>query len=67
MELVWSTVLLELMQVQMEEVTQFVLAAMEHVQRAMELDHLLVQAALVHCLFMVQIHAKQVVGMDNTP
>ena len=51
----------------MEEVTQFVLAAMEHVQRAMELDHLLVQAALVHCLFMVQIHAKQVVGMDNTP
>lgn len=64
-ELVWSAVLLELIQEQVEAI-QLVLAVMVLVQHAVELDRLLVQAALVHCLSMEAIHAKRVVETDNT-
>lgn len=65
-ELVWSAVLLELMQEPMEAEIQFVLAVMALVQHAVELGRLLVQAALVHCLSMEAIHAKRVVETGNT-
>lgn len=65
-ELAWSTVLLELMREPMEAEIQFVLDVMVLVQHAVELDRLLAQVALVHCLFMEQIHAKRAVEMDNT-